>query len=384
MKLLVDGVFFQLAQSGIARVWSSLLPELAVMPDMEIVVLDRGGTPALPNLSRVPFPSYSLSRYTADDSIMIEKACKRWQADVFLSTYYTTPLETPSVAVVYDMIPEVLDFDLSVRDWMEKEVAISHARRHICISHQTRSDLLRLYKELDQNKVMVAYCGVDTGVFSVSPVVSTDDVCFRVRPRRDYFVLVGSRSQHNNYKNAKLFFDAVIDLENIDFDILCVGGEREIDDSIRTALQDRCEVSRVELSDLELAEVYRNAIALVYPSLYEGFGMPVIEAMACGCPVITTRHGALAESAGDAGLLVDGYSIAEMQDALKKVREPSTRASLVARGQAHVTKFRWKDFAETLADACHAVATENRKGSFIQFGQTWADLRKLQASVDIA
>lgn len=383
MKLLVDGVFFQLAQSGIARVWRSLLPELYQKSDLELLVLDRGGLPELPGIKRVPFPSYTLSAYTANDSILLEEACRRWEADLFISTYFTTPLETPSVALVHDMIPELLGWDLTVRDWMEKEVMLSHARRHVCVSNQTRSDLLRLYPELDPRRVEVAYNGVDPNVFSLQSVSNESEARSRFSLERPFFVLVGSRNQHKNYKNARLFFEAVGRLKNFDFDILCVGGEPEIDESVRAELEGRCCLRRVDLTDNELAEVYRHAIALVYPSLYEGFGMPVIEAMACGCPVITTNQGALKESAGEAAITIDGYSVDEMAEALWKVRDPEIRDLLIARGVAQAARFRWSDSAEVLARACFDVAAELQLGTLEEFGKRWSKLRRLQAEVEV-
>src|SRR5258707_833348 len=130
MKLVVDGVFYQFASNGIARVWTSILPRLAKYPDLEISLLDRGNCPSINGVEKVQFPSfpsYRMNANTAADSIMIEEYCSEIGADVFSSTYYTTPVNTPSVMIVYDMIPEVLGFDLTGRPWQEKQIAISFA-----------------------------------------------------------------------------------------------------------------------------------------------------------------------------------------------------------------------------------------------------------------
>ena len=102
------------------------------------MLLDRGNCPAIDGIERVEFPSYKLTANTAADSLMIEKYCRELGADVFSSTYYTTPMSIPSVLIVYDMIPEVLGFNLGGRMWKEKELAISFASYYACISENTR------------------------------------------------------------------------------------------------------------------------------------------------------------------------------------------------------------------------------------------------------
>ena len=144
MRLLVDGVFFQLAQTGIGRVWVTLLSKLARVPDLEIILLDRGRCPEIDGVARVPFPAYTMT-YTAADSLLIQKVCDDLAIDVFSSTYYTSPLTTPQVQMVYDMIPEVMEFDLSARAWKEKQLALSYASHFACISANTRHDLLHFY-----------------------------------------------------------------------------------------------------------------------------------------------------------------------------------------------------------------------------------------------
>src|SRR5713226_6456736 len=120
IRLLVDGVFFQLSDSGISRVWRSVLKLLAPSSRFEIYMLDRGNAPNIDGIIRIPFPSYHYG-HCATDSILIQKLCTHVRADAFTSTYFTTPIDTPMALVVNDMIPELFDFDLSDRAWMEKE-----------------------------------------------------------------------------------------------------------------------------------------------------------------------------------------------------------------------------------------------------------------------
>jgi glycosyltransferase involved in cell wall biosynthesis len=379
MALVIDGVFFQLAQSGIARVWRAVLPRLAAELDMPIVLLDRGGIDIdVADVEVVPFPSYK-SKFNAHDSALLEKVCRHYNASVFASTYYTTPLQTPSMLLVYDMIPERLAFDLTQRDWREKEIAIAHARRHVCISHNTRKDLLDYYPELDPALTTVAHCGIEPAVFKRADESAIAAFRRKTGLNRPYYIFVGSRAQHKNYKNASLFFDAVKTMRKVDFDVLCVGGEKNVEASESGGHK----IIQLDLDDESLATAYSGAIALVYPSLYEGFGLPVAEAMSCGCPVISTAHGSLPEVTGTAALTVGGFSVPEMVEALNAVRQETVRAQLIEAGLAQASQFRWESFSHEISRVIRGIAADGRTGKFKAFYDKWAELRALQGDVDV-
>lgn len=380
-RLLVDGVFFQINNTGIARVWRSILEILVASGRFEIFFLDRGQAPEIQGIRYIPFPK-NLFIHCAADSLLIQKVCDQYKIDVFTSTYYTTPVSTPMVLMVYDMIPELFDFDLTQRAWMEKETAISYAQRYICISHSTRNDLLAFYPEIPAEKTTVSHCGVDNAVFYPRDENTVAAFCERFLLDKPYFLFVGSRVQHNGYKNSHLFFDALSRMKVTGFDVFCVGGEKEIEPEILGSLPSGVRCRRVELTDEELVLAYGGALALVYPSLYEGFGMPVIEAMAAGCPVITTHHGSLAEAAGDAACLISGTSVQEMCGALDQMQDASYRQMLKEKGLAHVGQFRWQNMAQTFGDEVDILVQEARTGVYEPFFNEWKKLREIQASVD--
>lgn len=391
MNLLVDGVFFQVADTGIARVWRALLPRLAAFPEFEITVLDRGRCPLLPGITYVDFPSHTFTS-TAADSLLIQEFAEEHKADVFVSTYFTTPTRIPTVLIVHDMIPEIFEFDLSQRGWQEKETAICFAQYYLCVSHNTRRDLLRLYPEIAPERVSVAHCGVDSDVFYGR---STQDVLeFRNKYEiaENYCILVGSREQIQGYKNAGLLFDALKEKERplggstieglSDLQILCVGGEPEVQPHFSDGLRAGITAKRVELTDDELACAYSGAQALVYPSLYEGFGLPVVEAMSCGCPVITTPNGSLKEVAGDAALFVSGRDPDELTEALRVVGNPSNRIALKEQGIERASLFGWDRLAEELRQLIHNAEGERASPAIAGFFREWDRLRRIQADVD--
>ena len=383
IKLLVDGVFFQLSNSGIARVWGSVLELLTADERFQIYFLDRGKAPAIPGIEYIPFPSYLATNCPAD-SLLIQDICDFYQIDVFSSTYYTTPISTPMVLMVHDMIPELFNFDLSHKDWMEKMTAICYAQRYLCVSDNTRNDLLALYPEIPPDLVFTAYNGVDHTVFRQHDQVTIDAFKSQYGLNRPYFLFVGSRIQHTGYKNSSLFFEALAGMSEVQFDVFCVGGEREIEQEILSKLPAGVRCQRVILTDEELALAYGGALALVYPSLYEGFGMPVVEAMASGCPVITTSHGSLAEAAGDAALFISGTSIDEMRSALTQIQNTNIRDTLRQKGLAHAQKFHWEVIANKFAAIAKDLVKESRAGTYDSFFLEWKRLRQIQANVDYA
>jgi len=378
-RLLVDGVFFQLENTGIARVWRMLLSSLSGLNDLEIMLLDRGNAPRIDGVEYVTFREYNEAAGTADDSIEIQKVCDRLNIDVFSSTYYTTPLHTPMLLVVYDMIPELFTYELRHRPWMEKQMAISYAQRFLCISEKTRSDLLSIYPEIPAERAEVAYCGIDPNVFCRRPSADIESFSTMYGLNRPYYLFVGSRGTKDNYKNSWLFFESLKSVESGDFDVFCVGGEPLIEPDILAYLPEGVGCTRATLTDDELALAYGGATALVYPSLYEGFGMPVIEAMSCGCPVITTNHGSLAEAAGDAAILVGGACTDEMRQALARVRDTEVRNDVQARGFQQASRFRWKNMAESFEQSVRLLRSEASDGMFERFFREWQLIRQTQA-----
>lgn len=381
MKVLVDGVFFQLASTGIARVWASILPKLTARPDVEIVMLDRGNAPEIEGIERIAFPSYTWNN-TAADSLLVDTFARKIGADVFLSTYYTSPTSIPSVLLVYDMIPEVLGFDLSARAWKEKEAAISFAQYYVCISENTRADLLRIYPSIDAGRASVGHCGLDAETFQPRSKTEVDEFRVKYNVPEDYVLLVGSREQHSGYKNGALLFAALRAHKGKPSHVLCVGGEPELQPDFLKGLPRTVTVQKVNLTDRELSCAYSGGQALVYPSLYEGFGMPVIEAMACGCPVITTNLGSLAEVAGDAAVLVSGYDPQELVAAMGRVVDPGERPDIVQRGRARAATFHWDGMADEMYRMMKRAVSDRDTPKVAAFLRRWHELRSIQADVD--
>jgi len=335
-QIIIDGVFFQLYQTGIARVWKSLLQEWANNKfSNHIIVLDRVGTsPKIEGISYYQIPAYDYNNTDADRE-MLQQVCDELEADLFISTYYTTPLETPSVFMGYDMIPEVLGADLNQPMWQEKRRAIEHASAYLTISENTAKDLVEIYSNIDPSTVTVAHCGVQS-VFKQASTTNLAEFRYKYGISKPYFVISAS----GGYKNIELFLQAFDRLASKSgFDLIVTGGQILSQEDRQYTFGSNIHYLRFD--DFELSLAYSGAIALVYPSKYEGFGLPIIEAMASGCPVITCPNASIPEVAGEAAIYVFDDDVDGMAEALCEVQKPQVRAALISAGLEQVKQFSW-------------------------------------------
>ncbi len=355
-KIIIDGIFFQLSSTGIARVWRSVLGEWAKTEFAQhIIVLDRVNTsPKISGIRYRQIPAYNYNNTDADKQ-MLQQVCDEEGADLFISTYYTTPRSTPSVFMAYDMIPEALETDLNKAMWREKHHAISHAFSYISISENTARDLVKFFPDITPDEVTVACCGV-APTFTPATTTEINGFKYKYGISKPYFLLVGAGS---NYKNAILFFQAFAQLYSKQgFEIVCTGSGLNFANEYREYAAGSVLHSLI-LSDEELKIAYSGAVALVYPSLYEGFGMPVAEALACGCPVITCANSSIPEVAGEAAIYVDVNDVDGLTDALCEVQKPKVRNSLIVAGLEQVKQFSWGKMADIMSAALMKATLES-------------------------
>jgi glycosyltransferase involved in cell wall biosynthesis len=255
----------------------------------------------------------------------------------------------PYIVTVHDIIRFYLHFEperpiekllLYLDIW-----CIKRANHIIAVSQHTKMDLVE-YMGIPENKITVIYNGIDHTIYKPC----NGNLRLIDRP---YILYVGSERSRKNLGNLIKAL-AVLKKDFSDLNLLKVGpiGRRdayhENTQSILSNLGITRDVTFVDyVSEDDLASYYRSAELLVYPSLYEGFGLPPLEAMACGCPVVTSDTSSLPEVVGDAGILVDPHDIDSLTNAIKRVLvDDNLKRDMVTKGLERAQTFSWEKTAQ--------------------------------------
>jgi glycosyltransferase involved in cell wall biosynthesis len=271
-------------------------------------------------------------------------ALERDRVDVFHSPTGTLPLAAPcrQVVTIHDLFAAVEPRWFSPRmGWqlrLTQRRAARTATRVIAVSEHTRRDLIERY-DITADKIDVVYNGVDAHRFGPAEV-DAEAVARRFGVRHPFVLCVGSLMP---WRNGPRLLRAVA---RLGYGLLFVG--RDIwgtDPTARLAAEHGWDWARFAgyVTDAELPALYAAAAVFAYPSLYEGFGIPPLEAMACGTPVVASTAGALPEVLGDAALLVDPYDEAALAEALRAAADD--RGSLRRRGLERAARYTWSGAA---------------------------------------
>lgn len=273
----------------------------------------------------------------------------KFSPQIIHETYYSPHRsclgKAKRVLTVYDMIHERFPefFSSSDQTRRNKKISINRADHVICISESTKNDLINILG-VDETRISVVHLAPTT-----FEAIDNDYLQRRDNFRRPYLLYVGVRRGHKNFKK---FIDAISLSPELraEVDIVCFGGgEFTEEEKAQFKLLGLFEgsISQIDGSDQLLQQFYANATAFVYPSVYEGFGLPPIEAMRAKCPVICSNSSSLPEVVGEAAVMFDPLDVEEITKAiLKVVFDDRYRKKLIKLGSMQAEKFSWDNCVE--------------------------------------
>ncbi len=314
-----------------------------------------------PETDTFQYEVFGPSRLWTQFGLPIHLLLSREKPSVFFSPSHYVPRLSPAPRVMaimdvsYVQYPQLFKAkDLyQLKHWTA--YSVKKAKKILTISEASKSDIIKEYN-VTKDSVEVIYPGVKP-IRALSPELFTMDRLQRdYGIAKNYILFVGTLQPRKNLLRLIEAFSQVLKKKNVpdDLQLVIVGKKGWLFEEILSAPEKYNIVDRIKfldfVSDEELPALYKNAICYVLPSLYEGFGLPVLEAMKYGCPVITSNISSLPEAAGDAALFVNPEKTEEIENALEKViTDEKLREVLIQKGYKQIKKFSWEKAAsETL------------------------------------
>ena len=280
----------------------------------------------------------------------VQKIYQNLKSSLLFSPIPEAPIYTNCryVVTVHDLIPLRFPRNFSplipyFRYYIPQ--VLSQSQHIICDSQATANDIIDFYN-IPASKITPILLGYNTNHFR-EKVVRTGKKCQWLEERKfPYFLYVG---RHDPYKNIHRLIDAFAGISNChDYELLIAGSsDPRYTPILQTKVDELGLSDRIKFMDYitygELPIIINGAIALVFPSLWEGFGLPVLEAMACGTPVITSNLSSLPEVTGDAAILINPYNTGEITAAMEAIaRDNNLRSHLSTLSIARASQFSWE------------------------------------------
>ena len=259
---------------------------------------------------------------------------KKESKHIFHSSYYrvSKSKNALNIVTVHDFVYEYFTTGIKKQiHVLQKKNAILNADRIICISENTKNDLLKFYPSIDEKIIKVIYHGVSEEFFKImrdEPTLEKNNLIF-----------VGKR---NGYKNFQILIDYLSN--NYNYNLTLVGGG-SLSSKEKNALKKLSYKHHQNISNSELNSLYNNSFALIYPSLYEGFGLPIIEALKAGCPVIC-NDGSSTKEIGGQYVLKGNISVDFINKSLKRLEDLRFREKIISDGIGYASNFTWEKTAQ--------------------------------------
>lgn len=352
MNLIIDNIVFSLQKAGgISTLWGELIKSVENKNSLETSYLEYSNAeenivrkellirPDQVINSNGEFLSLQLERFLSPN---LSNANNKF---LFFSSYYRTSStkNAVNVTLVHDFTHEHYHKGIRryIHSW-QKGQAVKKADGIICISENTKKDLLHFYPKTDLSKIKVIYNGVADHFFQIPEKVKWTEIDHQLGnlEQSKIILFVGSRA---GYKNFTLALDAVALLSS-DYHLIIIGSPlTNIEQTeIHSKLKNNNFTVFSNIDNKTLNKIYNKSYILLYPSSYEGFGIPVLEAMKAGIPVIAQKTSSIPEVAGDAGVLVESPSPESIKKEILRLEDENYYQDIVEKGLKQAMKFSWK------------------------------------------
>jgi glycosyltransferase involved in cell wall biosynthesis len=365
MKIAIDARKWR--DYGIGTYVRNVVRHLATL-DREttyFLFCDRSDEATLRDLAEnfVPVPDDSPG-YGLREHVSLPLKLRRLGANLLHSPHYVVPLfcPTPSVVTIHDCIhllfPQYLPNRMA---WRYARFMMGHAIRRsavvLTVSEASRADILRFYPDADPARLQVVPNAIDEAILEEPDEEEMARVRERYQIRGRFVLYAGNIKPHKNLERLVNAFGVLKRRPAFsDVKLLIIGDEVNRFAPLRRTMEAAGVRQDVRffgfVPDHTLGALYRLAAVFAFPSLYEGFGLPPLEAMACGTPVVTSRLSSLPEVVGDAAVLVDPYSVDDIARGLQRaLDDEALRADLIARGRKRAQQFSWERSAKAIHEA---------------------------------
>ncbi len=358
MKILFDYRGFSLQKfGGITRYFVELNKELnkknvnskIIAPIHKNIHLKNCKFNSKMNFYLDKYPKYTNQIINNFNFYLTNFIIRSSKPEIVHQTYYSNKClninkkKTKLILTVYDLIHEIFHNDFGFnKNHRPKLFSLQNSDHIICISYKTKIDLMQIYKIPDEKISVIHLAHTKFDDFNEEKIIN-----------EPYLLFVGSRKRYKNFFMFIKGFSLSNSLKK-DFKIVCFGGgkfdnkELQIIDEIGLNLKN---IIQIEGDDQMLSNLYKNAESFVFPSLYEGFGLPAIEAMSYGCPVLLSSIDVFREIADDSASFFDPKSPDSIKEKIENlVYSKENKEKFINKAYRQIKKFTWENCANNTLD----------------------------------
>jgi len=353
MKIFYDGVIFLYQwKGGVNRIFEEITQRLPQIDKNIEIYLHR--FPNSFNRSFIGREYFMLPKVGKIlrfvDGLILSRKIRVCKPDICHTTYYRIPTvdKVKKVVTVYDTVQEkFLQRVGKVKKILAaKRECIENADKIIAISENTKRDIVEIYG-LEPKRISIVHLAAGD-IFEPAADEEIRQLKNKYGINRPFILYVGQRQGYKNYLTLLRAFAKWN--KNKDYELICIGG-KDWDEVEAEIIKSECIKGRVRrfslIDDKELKAFYSSASVFVCPSLYEGFGIPILEAMACGASVVATNCSSIPEVAGDAALYIDPLSMNEIILAIDKITSDNAFSNtLKIAGLKRSKEFNWNKVAQ--------------------------------------